>query len=72
MYFALAGMMETFHYLHYGLAVILVLIGAKMLAAHYYVVPTHISLAGVAAVLGLSIMASIVFPEREEVTTDAE
>jgi tellurite resistance protein TerC len=35
MYFVLAGMMELFHYLHYGLAVVLVFIGAKILASDY-------------------------------------
>ena len=33
LYFALAGMLGVFHYLHYGLAVILMFIGAKMLAS---------------------------------------
>jgi tellurite resistance protein TerC len=71
LYFALAGMMETFHYLHYGLAVILVLIGAKMLVAHYYPVPIHVALMGVAVVLALSIVASLVFPQRRtEATSD--
>jgi len=35
MYFALAGMMDLFHYLHYGLSVVLMFVGVKMLAAHY-------------------------------------
>ncbi len=36
MYFALATMMDVFHYLHYGLSVVLIFIGAKMLISHYY------------------------------------
>ena len=36
MYFALAGMMEVFEYLHYGLAGVLIFIGTKMLIGHYY------------------------------------
>ncbi len=35
MYFALAGVMDLFHYLHYGLSVVLIFIGLKMLGSHY-------------------------------------
>jgi tellurite resistance protein TerC len=62
MYFALAGMMEIFHYLHYGLSLVLIFIGAKMLLSHYYTVPTEWALGAVAALLGLSVLASLVFP----------
>lgn len=63
MYFALAGMMEIFHYLHYGLSLVLIFIGAKMLLSHYYTVPTEWALGAVAALLGLSVLASLVFPQ---------
>jgi tellurite resistance protein TerC len=62
LYFALAGMMELFQYLHYGLAVILVFIGGKMLASHWYDVPITWALAVVIGVLILSVAASITFP----------
>jgi tellurite resistance protein TerC len=62
MYFALAGMMEIFHYLHYGLSLVLIFIGAKMLLSHYYTVPTEWALGAVAALLALSVLASLVFP----------
>jgi tellurite resistance protein TerC len=65
MYFALAGMMEMFHYLHYGLSVVLMFVGAKMLVSHYYDIPTHIALAVVAGVLGTSIALSMAFPKKE-------
>jgi tellurite resistance protein TerC len=65
MYFALAGMMEMFHHLHYGLSVILSFIGIKMLISHYYTVPTEYALAAVAGVLAISIVSSIVFPKKE-------
>ena len=65
MYFALAGMMEVFHYLHYGLSAVLIFIGAKMLVSHYYQVPTGIALIVVAITLGLSVLASVVFPEKK-------
>ena len=51
MYFALAGMMEMFRYLHYGLSLVLVFVGAKMLLSHYFEIPTHLALAAVAGVL---------------------
>ena len=66
MYFALAGMMEFFHYLHYGLSVVLIFIGAKMLASHYYQIPTGLALAVVAAVLLISVLASVAHPKPEE------
>ena len=65
MYFALAGMMEAFHYLHYGLALILMFIGAKMLVSHYYRIPTEAALAVVGAVLAISILASILHPQKK-------
>lgn len=65
MYFALAGMMEVFHYLHYGLSAVLIFIGAKMLVSHYYQIPTGIALIVVAITLGLSVLASVVFPEKK-------
>ena len=43
MYFALAGLMEVFHLLHYGLSVVLVFIGVKMLGAHYFEIPIVLS-----------------------------
>ena len=64
LYFALAGMMDLFHFLHYGLAVILSFIGLKMLISNYYDVPTHIALAVVGVVLAVSIGASMLFPKK--------
>ena len=66
MYFVLAGLMEVFHYLHYGLAVVLILIGAKMLAEDYYQVPTLVALAVVGCVLTVSVLASILIPQKEK------
>jgi tellurite resistance protein TerC len=64
LYFALAGMMELFHYLHYGLSAVLVFIGAKMLTSHYYEMPTVWALAVVAGLLALSIVMSLLFPQK--------
>jgi tellurite resistance protein TerC len=60
MYFALAGVMEMFRFLHYGLSVVLVFVGVKMLASHYYEMPTSAALAIIAGVLLVSVLASLV------------
>ena len=54
----LAGLLRRFHYLNYGLAVILVLIGLKMLSSAWVTVPALAALAAVVAVLGLAMLAS--------------
>jgi tellurite resistance protein TerC len=66
MYFLLAGMMELFHYLHYGLAAILIFVGAKMLVSNYYPIPTGIALGVVAGVLLISVLASLLHPKSHE------
>ncbi|OLB21716.1 MAG: hypothetical protein AUH15_08455 [Acidobacteriales bacterium 13_2_20CM_55_8] len=64
MYFALAGMMELFHYLHYGLSLVLIFVGGKMLVSHYYQIPTEIALGTVAGILIISVLASMVHPKK--------
>ena len=64
MYFALAGMMDVFHYLHYGLSVVLIFVGLKMLGAHYVQIPTVWALATVTGVLASSVVASVLRPKR--------
>ena len=64
MYFALAGMMEIFHYLHYGLSAVLIFVGLKMLASRYYQLPTSVALGVVVAVLVISVLASALFPKK--------
>jgi tellurite resistance protein TerC len=66
MYFVLASMMELFHYLHYGLAVVLIFIGAKMVASNYYQIPTGVALGVVAGVLLVSVLASLLHPRSQE------
>jgi tellurite resistance protein TerC len=65
MYFALAGMMDLFHYLHYGLSVVLIFVGLKMLGSHYVTIPTVWALATVVVVLGLSVLASLANPRKK-------
>ena len=64
MYFALAGMLDVFHYLHYGLAVILMFVGAKMLGSSYVEIPTLATLGIVGLVLAVSIGASLLKPRQ--------
>jgi tellurite resistance protein TerC len=64
MYFALAGLMEAFHYLHYGLSAILMFIGVKMLISGYYKIPTGAALGVVGGVLALSVILSLAIKPR--------
>jgi tellurite resistance protein TerC len=66
MYFALAGIMDLFHYLHYGLSVVLIFIGLKMLGSHYVDIPTEWALAIVILVLGVSVAASMLHPQKKQ------
>ena len=65
MYFALASMMRLFHYLHYGLSLILVFIGAKILFENIYPIPMPVALGVVGGLLALSVLASLVWPKKE-------
>lgn len=62
MYFLLADIADRFHLLGYGLAIIVMLVGAKMLIMDLYKVPILWMLAVVAAVLLTSIAASLALP----------
>src|ERR1700674_3794603 len=66
MYFGVAGLMKIFRFLHYGLAVVLILVGLKMITADRFPVPTYVTLGVVAGVLAVSIMASVMFPEKKK------
>jgi tellurite resistance protein TerC len=67
MYFALSGLMKAFRFLHTGLAVVLILVGLKMIAADRFPVSTAVTLGLVAGVLAVSAIASVMYPGREEV-----
>lgn len=62
LYFALAGVMERFHALHFGLAAILVFVGAKMLLADFYKIPTAAALGVVVGILVFSVAFSLLRP----------
>jgi len=66
LFFVLASLMKLFHRLSYGLAMVLIFIGAKMLIAIKYELPTWIVLVVIAMVLAMSVLASILFPEKKK------
>ncbi|HZP92327.1 MAG TPA: TerC family protein [Burkholderiales bacterium] len=68
MYFLLADMAQRFHLLKYGLALILVFVGIKMLAADLYAIPTPIALGVVLAILAASVVLSLRVPRRAQPT----
>jgi tellurite resistance protein TerC len=59
LYFVLAGMVDLFIYLKYGVAIILFFVGIKMLASEYYTIPTIISLIIILTLLTGSILLSL-------------
>ena len=65
LFFALAGLMDVFHHLHYGLSALLVFIGMKMLLSEHYPIPIHIALGVVAGILIASIAASLIVPKKK-------
>ena len=66
MYFLLAGIVDRFAYLKYGLAAVLVFVGGKMLLIDVYKIPVALSLAVVAALIGGAIAASLAAARRRE------
>jgi tellurite resistance protein TerC len=67
MFFMLEGVAARFHLLSYGLAAVLLFIGAKMLTAGFFKIPIGIALGVVALVIIGSMVASLVLPKRKEV-----
>jgi tellurite resistance protein TerC len=72
LFFLLAGVVEKFHYLKTGLAIVLSLIGVKMLAESFllHVMDKYTlivgSLVAVALILASSVIASLIWPEKEK------
>jgi len=64
MYFLLAGLHEKFHLLTYGLAIVLILIGSKMLLIDVYHIPVSWSLAATVTVLAVTMVLSLYVPAR--------
>jgi TerC family integral membrane protein len=66
MYFAVSGLMKVFRFLHTGLALVLILVGLKMIIADHFPISTPITLGVVAGVLAASMIASLMYPARKE------
>ncbi len=65
LYFVIARIMPMFHYLNYGLAVVLTFIGVKMVISDFYKIPISISLGIVLGVLLISIVGSLIFKKGD-------
>ena len=73
LYFLLAGVVEKFHFLKSGLAIVLTFIGMKMLAGAVNIhIPTPIALGVVATVLVASVVASLIWPAKAERDIDVD
>lgn len=71
LYFLLAGMMDKFHYLKYGLAAVLVFVGLKMVVLNHLFggkFPIGLSLLIISLSIGLSVWASLRWPQKEKST----
>jgi tellurite resistance protein TerC len=64
MYFALIGLMHQFQYLKAAIVGLLAYIGVKMLLHDVLDIPNAVSLAVIFGVLGLGVIASLVFPRK--------
>ena len=65
LYFLLADMADRFHLLKYGLAIVLVFIGGKMLAMPWFHIPVQWSLAIVASIIAVSVFLSLKLSARK-------
>ena len=65
LYFALAGVLDKFHYLKFGLGLVLTFVGIKMLLGHSpWRIDTHISLGVIILILTGSVIASLIWPKK--------
>ncbi|WP_028981662.1 TerC family protein [Sporocytophaga myxococcoides] len=64
LYFAFAGLMQKFRYLHYGLAAILIFVGVKMILTDIFKIPTEIALVVVIGILIISMVGSAIVERR--------
>ena len=72
LYFLLAGMVDLFRYLHYGLAAVLGFVGLKMIGEYWipheegtHLIPTWASLTVIALLLVVSMLVSVLVAKRE-------
>lgn len=65
LYFLLADMAERFHLLKFGLALVLMFVGTKMLIVEWFKIPVAVSLGVVAAIIGTSILLSLLATRKK-------
>ncbi len=65
LYFLLAGAVERFHYLRFGLAGILAFVGAKMLLGEVVEIPAWVSPVVIAGALAFGAAVSVALPPRQ-------
>lgn len=71
LYFALAAVIELFHFLKYGLSAVLAFVGTKMILSDIYHIPIEISLGVITGILAISVVVSLLVPPpRESVEED--
>ena len=68
LYFSISGVVNMFYYLKYGVAVILLFVGIKMMVSEFVVIPTHLSLAIIIICLAGSIILSL-FHKKADVSS---
>ena len=66
LYFALAGSLQRFEYLSWGLAAVLAFVGVKMLLSHWAYIPTLVSLGVIVAAVGASVVVSLLLTRGAE------
>ncbi|MDZ4850249.1 MAG: TerC/Alx family metal homeostasis membrane protein [Pirellulaceae bacterium] len=66
LYLAVSGIMQTFHFLHYGFASILTILGVKMLISDFYEVPIAISLTAILIILLICVIVSLLRPRKAD------
>jgi tellurite resistance protein TerC len=66
LYFALAGILPRFRFLHQGLAAILIFVGAKMTWSEQMPIPSLVSLGVIVGLLTMTVVASLLFPKDGE------
>jgi tellurite resistance protein TerC len=72
LYFALASIIHRFHYLKYGLSLMLVVVGLKMLLVDIYHIPTMVALGITAALIGGSVLMSVVKTRGKPLPAETE
>ncbi len=69
LFFVLEGLAKLFYLLHYAVALILVLIGTKMVLSYFFHVPVIITLTTIVSIITLALIGSYLFPLKENLDT---